>query len=164
MPVVSNTSPILNLAIIDRLTLLRDQFGLVLIPPAVLRELRTDEDLPGTNCISEAIDDGWIRIVEIEDLALVKLLQRELDYGESEAIALALQIKAERILMDEREGRKLAKSLGLTTTGVLGILLRARRSQKITSMKAVMDELKTRAGFRISASLYDELLRQEETL
>ena len=71
----------------------------------------------------------------------------------------------ERILiMDEREGRKLAKSLGLTTTGVLGILLRARRSQKITSMKAVMDELKTRAGFRISASLYDELLRQEETL
>ncbi len=75
MPVVSNTSPILNLAIIDRLSLLRDQFGLVLIPPAVLRELRIDEDLPGTNHISQAIDDGWIRMVAIEDLALVKLLQ-----------------------------------------------------------------------------------------
>jgi len=48
MPAVSNTSPLLNLAIIDQLDLVRDQFGEVLIPEAVLKELRVDEPLPGS--------------------------------------------------------------------------------------------------------------------
>ena len=56
MPVVSNTSPILNLAVIGRLSLLHDQFGEILIPNAVLEELRIQEDLPGYSGNSRGIE------------------------------------------------------------------------------------------------------------
>jgi predicted nucleic acid-binding protein len=55
MPIVSNTSPILNLAIIDQLDLLREQFGEISISPAVLEELRITENLPGSQHVREAI-------------------------------------------------------------------------------------------------------------
>ena len=79
---------------------------------------------------------------------------------EAEAIVLALQMKAGRVLLDEREGRRVAKSLGLKVTGVLGILLRARRKGKLSSLREAMDELRKRAGFRIGAALYSDLLRE----
>ncbi len=58
MPVVSNTSPLLNLAIIDHLFLLPQQFGQILIPQAVLAELKVDQALPGSSRLREAIDEG----------------------------------------------------------------------------------------------------------
>jgi uncharacterized protein len=61
MPVVSNTSPILNLAIVDRLTLLQQQFGKILIPSVVLEELKVSEERPGSQVIREAISAGWIQ-------------------------------------------------------------------------------------------------------
>ncbi|MBU2499370.1 MAG: DUF3368 domain-containing protein, partial [Proteobacteria bacterium] len=126
MPAVSNTSPLLNLAIIGQLGLLKGQFKTILIPPAVREELRIESDLPGSKVIGEAIEAGWIRIEQVRDMSFVKVLQRELDKGESEAIALALQAQADWTLLDEKEGRRVAKSLGLRVTGVLGILLCAR--------------------------------------
>jgi uncharacterized protein len=126
MPAASNTSPLLNLAIIGRLDLLKEQFETIFIPPGVGEELRIESDLPGSRVIGEAIDAGWIQIEKVNDMASVKLLRRELDKGEAEAIALALQKKAEWALLDEKEGRRVAKMLGLRITGVLGILLRAR--------------------------------------
>ena len=60
MPVVSNTSPLLNLAIIDRLSLRRQQFGQILIPAAVLTELRVEEPLPGAPSLRKAIEAGSI--------------------------------------------------------------------------------------------------------
>jgi predicted nucleic acid-binding protein len=65
MPVVSNTSPVLNLAIIDQLVLLREQFGEIWVPPAVLKELRPEEDLPGSRAMREAREAGWLRIEEV---------------------------------------------------------------------------------------------------
>jgi len=59
MSVVSNTSPILNLAIVGRLSLLREQFGEIWIPAAVLEELRVGEDLPGSHAVREAMKAGW---------------------------------------------------------------------------------------------------------
>ena len=56
MPTVSNTSPLLNLAIIDRLPLLRAQFGEVHIPLAVAKELRLEENLPGSEAVQDTID------------------------------------------------------------------------------------------------------------
>ena len=60
MPVVSNTSPLLNLAIIDRLILVKQQFGKIVIPNEVLTELKIDENLPGSQQLREAIASGWI--------------------------------------------------------------------------------------------------------
>ena len=135
MPAVSNTSPVLNLAIIGQLSLLRQQFGEIWIPPAVLEELRVGEDLPGSQSVREAIESGWLRVEEVRDQPLVQVLQRDLDKGEAEAIALALQVQAEWTLLDEREGRRVAKSLRMKVTGVLGILLRAWREGELPSLQ-----------------------------
>ncbi len=62
MPVVSNTSPVLNLAIIGYLHLLRQQFSQVWLPEAVKQELHLDEELPGSPAIRQAIEDGWLQI------------------------------------------------------------------------------------------------------
>ncbi len=158
MPVVSNTSPVLNLALIGQLSLLHELFGEIWIPPGVLSELRIEEDLPGSKVIKEAMEEGWLQPKDVDDLALVKALQRDLDRGEAEAIALAVQVKVEWALLDEREGRRVAKSLGLKVTGVLGILLRARREGILPSLRQAMEELREKAGFWIGADLFIELL------
>ncbi|MEM9009303.1 MAG: DUF3368 domain-containing protein, partial [Cyanobacteria bacterium P01_F01_bin.86] len=126
MPVVSNTSPILNLAIVGQLDLLRQQFGQIQVPPAVLDELKINEERPGSQPIQVAIAAGWIQVQPISNQSFVQLLRQTLDGGEAEAISLALELQAEWILLDERDGRKVAKSLGLQVTGVLGVLLRAK--------------------------------------
>jgi predicted nucleic acid-binding protein len=158
MVVVSNTSPILNLAIIGQLSLLSQQFGDIWIPPAVMQELRIGEDLPGSLAVRIAIEAGWLRTKEVENFSLVQVLNRDLDKGEAESIALALQLKAALILLDERDGRKAAKSLGLSVTGVLGILLRAWHEGKIQSLPEMIENLKDKAGFRIEAELLAEFM------
>lgn len=160
MPAVSNTSPVLNLAIINRLALLREQFGEIWVPSAVIEELRLGEELPGSHAVREAREAGWLQVGEVKDRSLVQVLQRDLDGGEAEAIALALQMKAEWTLLDERDARKVAKSLGLRVTGLLGIVLRARREGKLPSLQAVMGELRERAGFHIDAELAADLLQE----
>lgn len=153
MPVVSNTSPILNLAIINRLYLLQKQFGEIMIPSAVLAELRTGEELPGSHIIREAIDSGWIKVEHALDIPLINVLQRDLDKGESEAIALAVQTKAQTVLIDEREARRSAKSLGLKVTGVLGIILHAKSDGDLLSVSETIQDLSEKAGFRIAPNL-----------
>ena len=161
MPVVmSNTSPVLNLAIIGQLSLLREQFGEIWIPAAVWEELRVEENLPGSQAVREALAAGWLRVEEVKNQALAQVLQRDLDRGEAEAIALAVQVKADWALLDEREGRRVAKSLGLKVGGVLGILLRARREGKLSSLRTAMEALQQRAGFRISADLFAWFLEE----
>lgn len=160
MPAVSNTSPILNLAIVGHLVLLREQFEEILIPPAVVKELRPEEDLPGCAAVREAREGGWLRVEEVKDRSLVQVLRSNVDEGEAEAIALALQVKAEWVLMDQREGRRIAKSLGLKVTGVLGILLRAHREGKLPSLQIAMEQLREKAGFHIGADLFADLLTE----
>ena len=160
MPVVSDTSPVLNLAIINELSLLRRQFREIWIPPTVLEELRPEQDLPGSQAVREAIQTGWIRVEGVKDQTLAHVLQRDLDKGEAEAIALALQLKAEWILLDERGGRRVAKSLGLKVTGVLGILLRAWREGDLPSLQRTVEELREKAGFRIRGELFADLLSE----
>lgn len=89
MQVVSNTSPVLNLAIIGRLELLRDQFAQVAIPAGVWDELRADEPLPGSRAVASAVTEGWLEVVPVHNKSLVTALRVDLDTGEAEAIALA---------------------------------------------------------------------------
>ena len=161
MLVVSNTSPILNLAIIGQLALIRQQFGQVQIPLAVLAELKVLEDRPGSKEITAAVDTGWIKVQEVFSQLSVQLLQQVLDRGESEAITLAIDLKADRILLDERDGRKIAKSLGLKVTGVLGILLRAKQEGELSSLPDVIDALVKTAGFRIAPELLAKVLEEK---
>ncbi|MFW6359714.1 MAG: DUF3368 domain-containing protein [Chroococcales cyanobacterium] len=164
MPVVSNTSPLLNLAIIDRLYLVQQQFSEIYIPTAVKAELRVNESLPGSSALRQAIENGWIVEETVKDSALVKLLRRDLDLGEAEAIALGLELGADWTLLDEREGRKIARSLGLNITGTLGILLRGWRLGELSSLRGVTDDLQLMANFRIAPELLSEILRESGEL
>ncbi len=160
MPVVSNTSPILNLAVIDKLALLRARFGEIWVTPAVVEELRIEQDLPGSKAVLGAREAGWPQVKEVKEQALAQVLRRDLDQGEAEAIALALQVKAEWMLLDERDGRRIAKQFGLRVTGVLGILLQARREGRLSSLREAMEQLREKAGFHIRGELFADLVRK----
>ena len=98
MLVVSNTSPLLNLATIGRLSLLQAQFGCVVVPPCVRDELRLDSDLPGSEALCRATEEGLV-VVEPESISsdLRRVLCLTLDVGEAAAIAMAVERKADLI-------------------------------------------------------------------
>jgi len=155
--VVSNTSPLMNLAIIGRLELLRDSSGMIHVPIAVWSELVIQgKDKPGSEDIANA---AWIQTHVVQNQHLVKTLQEHLDQGESEAIVLALELPATLILLDEFEGRRIAEQYGLTKTGILGVLLNAKKQGVIPSLKVEMDKLRRDAHFWIAEPLYEKLLR-----
>lgn len=157
---VSNTSPLLNLAIIDRLVLAKSQFGRVLVPPSVVEEFRLEEGRPGSSALREALGEGWITETNVSDNMLARTLRHDLDRGEAEAIALAVEKEANRILLDEREGRRRARQLDLEVTGVLGVLLRAGHEGKIESLPKALDRLEDEAGFWIGDKLREQILEE----
>lgn len=109
-----------------------------------------------------AIKAGWIRIKAVKQDPLVSAMQRDLDKGEAEAIALAIRVNAEWVLLDEQDGRNAAKSFNLKVVGVLGILLKAQREGKLRSLKQAMDGLREKAGFYIRADFYSAIIREGE--
>jgi uncharacterized protein len=80
--------------------------------------------------------------------------------GESEAIALALELNPEVIFLDESEARRIAGIYGLKRTGVIGILIRARMEGKVSSLREELDRLREDAGFWIGDELYMRALQQ----
>lgn len=157
MLAVSDTSPISNLAFIGRLDLLRAQFAEVRIPPAVAAELKKHPDKAAKNVIELALRE-WIRIVTPKDTPFHRMLRRQVDAGEAEAIAAATDIGAAIVIIDEQEGRMLARHAGLSVTGTLGILLRAKRSGHLPLIKPEIQALHTHARFFLSVSLEREVL------
>lgn len=96
------------------------------------------------------------------DQAQVTEFRRTVDAGEAEALALALEVSAERILIDDAAGRAIALNLGLTITGVLGVLLMAKQQQLIAAVRPLMDDLIAQAGFWVSEELYQRVLYQAD--
>jgi predicted nucleic acid-binding protein len=155
--VVSDTSPVLNLAIIGRLELLHTLFDQVLIPAAVHAELRATMRPPDHANLDRL---PWIVVVSPADRHRVEELSADLDLGEAEAIVLALERKADLLLVDERRGRRTAAALGLTLTGLLGVIAQAKRMGAISAAKPVLDDLINTAHFWIGSALYAEVLAQ----
>jgi hypothetical protein len=154
MIVVSDTSPILSLALIERLALLRELYGTITIPDAVRSELISTEQ-PGAR---EVLQADWIVTQPIAPDVILKLLLREVDRGEAEAIGLAVHLKADVLLIDERKARHLAAYLELGVVGLLDVLQEAKQRHLITSVKPVLDDLIVRARFRVSHKLYQRTL------
>jgi predicted nucleic acid-binding protein len=90
---------------------------------------------------------------------MIASLQLEVDEGEAEAIALAFELNADLLLIDERIGRAVASRLGIRFIGLLGVLIEARHKGLILAVKPVLDELIAGAGFWVTRELYDSVLR-----
>jgi predicted nucleic acid-binding protein len=128
----------------------------VLIPSAVYEELTASRrDLPPT---VDLASEPWLVVATPTDQNLVRDLHEDLDAGESEAIALAIERGADLLLVDERRGRRIATAAGLTVTGLLGVVARAKQAGLIHQAKPVLDELITIARFWIGPDLYTEVL------
>lgn len=156
MVVVSNTSPLTNLAAIDRFDLLRLLFGEIHIADGVWVELNAGgRPYPGSREVAAA---DWIHRHEIGDRALVKALRRDLDLGEAETLALGVELGAELVLIDEREGRHAAWSLGIKPLGVLGVLTLAKERGHLREVRSSLAALKRRTGFYVSDHLYRNVL------
>ncbi len=158
MTVVSNTSPITNLAAIRQLDLLQQLYTQIIIPEAVYQELTgLETPVPGTR---EVQDLDWIQVRSVVNSSFVIALQQEpLDPGEAEAIALVRELNADRLLIDERKGRAIASRLGIKLTGVLGILIVAKHRGLIPEIKPLIDELIDISRFRVSDELYARVLQ-----
>ncbi|MEA2562380.1 MAG: uncharacterized protein QOH06_3884 [Acidobacteriota bacterium] len=154
---VVDTSPLIFLAKLDRLDLLRRGAEQVVAPPAVFHEINEYPDFA-----REKIEDAkksWLSVRAVEDRRLVDVLMADLDAGESEVIALALELEAERVVLDDLDARRLAQRLGIAPVGTLGLLLAAKLRGEIQSLRAEIDRLR-QAGFRVSPTLSQAVLQE----
>ncbi|MBD2667019.1 hypothetical protein B6N60_00031 [Richelia sinica FACHB-800] len=160
MIIVSDTSPITNLAAINQLDLLQKLYSGIVIPTAVYNEMvKVNKIVPGA---VEVQTLPWIKkqaVVDSQRVIFIQETEENIDLGEAEAIVLALELKADLLLMDERRGRIVATSYGLQITGLLGVLLQAKRKNLIPSVKTLMDQLIDQADFRVSNQLYTKILQ-----
>ncbi len=162
MIVVSNSSPLAALSFIGELDLLHQLYGIVLIPDAVWQEVAiAGANLPGREAVLNA---DWLERRTVKNHQLVKALFQDLDPGESEAIVLALETKAELLIMDERLGRRTARHFDLNVIGVVGILIEAKHRGLVNAIHPYLDRLRDIAGFRISDGLYRRVLEEQDEM
>jgi predicted nucleic acid-binding protein len=157
--VVSDSSPLIALARIGHLSLLREMYGQVAVPQAVYGEVVNGQGgRPGAAEVARA---DWIVVRKVRNAAVVSALRADLGAGESEAIALALEFPDPLLLVDERLARRAAVRLGLDPVGTIGVLVEAKRKGLVPAIRPLLDDLVRIAGFWISQRLYDTLIEAE---
>lgn len=136
----------------DLLELLQDLLGEIAVPPAVWAEVTEGLDRPGAMAVRTA---GWIKAADLDGTGKVTasvLQQIQHDPGESEAIALAVQVGADLLLMDEALGRRTAQAMGLSVAGTLGLILRAWRQGLLSDPQQTLRRLQ-HEGLWVSTAL-----------
>lgn len=144
--IISDTTILIAFEKINSIELLEMLYEEIVVTPEVKEEF--GESLP-----------NWIKVQEVSDNDKMRLLELELDLGESSAIALALEHPKSLLIIDEKKGRKIAKAMGIDVTGTLGILVKAKKKGVLEKVKPVLDKLES-VNFRISPSLRALVLNQ----
>jgi len=150
--IVCNSSVLIALDEASNLHILRDLYKEIIIPKAVKKEVFGRKKIP-----------GFVKCVEISEPIALKVLESNLEAGESEAICLCEEINANLLIIDDLEGRRVAERLGINITGTLGVLLLAKREKIIDAIKPLLDDIVSR-DFRISDELYKEILIKADEL
>lgn len=150
MIVVSDTSPIRALHHLNLLNLLPDLFGEVIVPFAVEAELIRPR---GNSSSVDVAAFPFIRVQAASDQTRVDELLNELDRGEAEALALAIEISADVVLIDESRGRRKALDLHLAVTGLVGVLIEAKLRGFIPAVIPLIDRLRDELNFWIGPEL-----------
>lgn len=152
MSLVSNTGPLIALAKADALGLLKELFGEVRIPVAVQREL-----LAKIGVEAQRLDAALNDFVQVEALSPVQpsfmKATQHLGAGEQQAVLLALN-RNEQLLIDDRQGRTAARALGVSVTGIVGVLVWAKQSGLIPQVLPVLEMIRQN-GYWLSEALLD---------
>lgn len=151
--VVSNTTPIISLLKIDKLQVLKDLYGEVVIPHEVFNEIEAGKNKEYYTDLSKI---QWIKVMKIKDEKSLSYFL-DLDKGEAETIILANELGANLTILDETLGRYHAKHAELKVTGTLGVLLKAKKSGYIIELKSLLYELKDK-GIWLSKDLIEKIL------
>jgi len=141
---VTNSTCLIGLERIGRLDLLPQVFDTVFAPPTVVAEVRS----PLT----------WLTVQTVENSAFVAALKTQMDEGEAEAIALAVELDNVILILDDKKARRVAQQIGLKVIGTVGMLLRAKNQGVITEIKLLLTEL-VQVDFRITNAIIQEALR-----
>jgi predicted nucleic acid-binding protein len=144
--VVADASPLIALEQIGHVSLLQALFKALVVPPAVAREIAPS--VPR---------QSWIVERQPTQPLAPQVLRARLGGGESEAISLALEQRAERVLVDEKAARHLAQALGLNVIGTLGVLVAAKRKGMIPTVRPLVEALLEK-NFWISPQLVERAL------
>jgi predicted nucleic acid-binding protein len=158
MIVVSNTTPLIGLASLQRLDLLPRMFGEIVIAQAVFDEAVVAER-KARGVIWNVLPATWLKVADVKDRLAVEVMLDEMDLGEAETIVLAKEIRADWVLMDEKRGRRKLDQLGLPKIGTVGILLKAKQVEFLPSIRLEIELLRER-GFSLSQAVVDAVLRQ----
>lgn len=129
--------------------MLQRLFGAVVIPEMVATELRQfHSDIP-----------AWCEVHYIHQHPLLPAVSLNIDAGEAEAICLALDLKADAILLDDRKGKREAETRSLSCLALPAVLLEAKRQGLIPSLQAALDLLDERGNYRLKAHIREALLQ-----
>jgi len=158
MTVVCNSTPLIALSRIGRFELLKTYFDDLCVPQAVYDEVVTrGGNLYGADEVRSA---GWIEVKEVENKLAVDSLCLMLDRGEAEAIVLGKEQNAALLIIDDGDGRRTARSLGLKITGTIGLLLLAAEDNNL-DLKRTIDDLMA-VGFRLGEKEYRKIVGETD--
>lgn len=156
IPVVADAGPLIGLARVGLLDLLRQLYERVLVPVEVFEELRTADDRPGSRGLRAALEAGWLSVAPVETQG-AESLSLALGPGEAAAILLAAQGPCRFLLLDERRGRAVAKGRGLRVVGTGGVLVAAKEKGLIDRVSDALEQLAA-GGYRLSVELLARVL------
>lgn len=142
--VISDTSCFIVLSNIGEIDLLHKVYGNVYTTPEVVAEFA--EPLP-----------KWVIIKSAFDKSKQAILEMQIDKGESSAIALALEMENSVLILDDLRARKMAAHLGIIYTGTIGVIVKAKVTGVILSIKPILEKLKN-TDFHITAEIETEAL------
>ena len=154
-PVISNTSPLIGLFGINRLSLLRDLYTEVWIPRKVEQEFLAVDETVYRAVLNRA---PWIKVVDLINPQSAAIYQ-DIDAGEAEVFALAAEHDARLVIIDDMAARQEAEEIGLPFKGTVGILLEAKEKGLIDVIKPLLIQLRNN-GIRLSDSLINKALRR----
>lgn len=169
---MANATPLIYLAKVGKLNLLKEIFDQIQIPPEVERETvdrGKEKGYPDAITIEQAINDGWIVTHPLKDESqkILEALTRitGIDIGEAQTIILAKQKKEKQVLMDQANARETARNLGLAPKGTIYIIIAATKRQLLTKEEAkqTLDKL-IDANFYISVEIYRDALKTIEKM
>jgi predicted nucleic acid-binding protein len=156
---VADSSVLIHLAAIQQLELLPKLYREVAIPDAVWNEVvMQGRSRPVVEQIRRAVDAGWLMRQSLTNHGLETALRHELHAGEAAAIALTLETKADVLLVDETEARRLAAHHGVPVAGIIGVLLRAKQAGHLPRIRPHLAAL-VASGFYLSTPLLNRILR-----